>query len=349
MRRRQFVATTGVLALAGCAGSDDQDPGSSENATDTETSSNTTDDNGDPPEDEDPESTPEPGEQAAQHIDAAREQLSAAIDDIEDQVGPNRSLPDLDASREIDADPISEFVDEAQSELTEAGSDATDEQNPIIEDLDTVANWIHYLMRAQEYAHTLYGTANIGLDALYDRDYDDASSTFDGMDGDIRRLENNLDIIQDLDGDAFGVIDVIPGDYYDESVERIGSELGTFTHVRDVGRDISSNTETFEDAADTYQDGEYLSASSEFWSLEREFEDRYDDLEAHDPAGVLSSRTSTLADFAGVMDDVSHHLYEAAEARDDDSQRAQHEANARQAWERWGGHEESDLLDWLSD
>lgn len=333
MRRRQFLATIGATAAAGCAGetpSTDAEPTTAPPteppATPTTTAAPTTD----RPTTE-PESTPTRGEVLTKR---GRDHIRAAVDAfVEEAGGEDPTIVDVTAATaEFSRFDVDREYRAAIEDLNDARGFAEGELAEEVEDLIAVAEFVNALGFAQIQLVNTYGRVTTAVRTLYDESY----GRLDDDVGDVRsqrRLaaQHAATVRETVDPSAFDAVDVVSKEQYEVKMGQIDRELATFddlaTHLDGLGEPM----EAFEDDVADYTARRYEGVS--FASAS--FEDARDGLAAIEPAESLRPIVEELSCVFDALASGAIQMQKAvlAQRNGDRSTAGQYEADAEEQFQ----------------
>lgn len=329
MDRRRLLATlsAGLAGLAGCQtgseqtppsesdGNDASTPTASPAATDTPTAT-PSDSPADTPT-ETPEPTPAGEELAAESIQAADEHLQAAVDEYVEFAGSqNGSWLAVDASVAVDPSALSQPLQDAESELEEARTQATGAQQDQIDALDRIREYLDLVVRASSRAHRLWQATRDVVDEAIREDWsrmDDAATAG-------RQHATELDgLLEDVhaateSGDAEHTAALTPSQIEDKHAQ-FATGHDAATRCIDAVPGLEDGLDFLASGFDRYQEGRYDVAASDFRGASIEFDSVQSDLPGDAPAsyapivgdadcylaavGVAAEELETAADRSG--------------------------------------------------
>lgn len=304
MHRREFLATLGATAVAGCAG----EPASSESQPSTApptapetTAEPTTVERSTVSRTARPTDRPEPtSSRAAELIEMGRGHLRAAIAAfVEHAGGPDRTIVDVTAATtEFSRFDVNDEYRSAKGRLEDAREIGGPTQRVLAEDLLEVAEFVNTLGFAQTHLVNAYGAVSEAMRSIYTENYSDISDAT----GDARRQRISAEgyvtrIRESFEPETFDVVESISGEQYEAKVAQLARELVAFDGIATQIAALENPLVRFEENVQHYVTRQYEEVIFET----REFEEVHAALGAIKPSASLSPVLDELTCVVGAL------------------------------------------------
>ena len=259
MHRRQFLATLGATAIAGCAGqasSTQEEPTTAPPTDPPKPSPATTEPPTERPTTRD-ESTPTRGEKLLEegrgHVEAA---VAAFVQDAERD---DPTIVDVDAATtEFSRFDVDVAYREAKADLNDAREHLDAGRTETVDALLEVAEFVNELGYAQIQLVNSFERVNDAMRSFYTENYDDLPDDVDAI-GRQREAaaEHAASIRQTYDASTFAGFEQISGEQFEVKLAQIDAELGTFEGIESNLDGLTVPMETFEEDVGRYRTRQY--------------------------------------------------------------------------------------------
>lgn len=369
MRRRHLLTVAGALLAAGCNTASDEPttgtttesprptptesgtPTRTERATDTRTRTETPTDTPTesptetatesptetatetPTETETP--TPDPAvQEAATHIETAREKLGEALDAFLAFGGEdNDSLTVVDASTDdFSFPPVTNPVSDATDALDQIPDGATDEQEQTASDLREVGVFLDHAARAQMNMTRAFAAVETAREFYYDEAFDTVGNARQTMTDEVEEARDELATIEDNSGsDAIDSFDRLSQTDYIVKRDQLEREADTVAELESIFGTLIDAMRSFGTGINSYLGDTPRRSENDFREAENSFTDATDSLDSLSAAEPFRDGIDELLSVTEALEAGSVDLEAAAAAiiRGDESEKNDREDDAR--------------------
>ncbi|WP_114578142.1 hypothetical protein [Saliphagus sp. LR7] len=255
---------------------------------------------------------PTEAERAAEAIDRAQSELSAAVADLDDQSGDV-----LDATDELSTRPIADRLSAARLAVADAREfEATDDQEATLSAIESAVAFVRTLLEGQPWLHGIARSVDRLLEALGEGEDDRATYVAEDVARELESGAGRIGAIEEAAEAAEGDLDSVEAvdwSWVDERRSSLVADDRAAGEIAGTVEGLLSAEERFGESHEVFERGAYVTARSSFETSREAFEDvraGFEPPESSAFAGAIAAIDCTAAAMARAAD----RYYWAADA-----------------------------------